>query len=301
MAQDKYLINYYKNNNLVIEDLSFKKRILVRIIILAICSILYLVMLAFSNQTKFKGEIPLSQMIMPLKVIMIITIILTILGIAFFTYLKISQNKLRLSLKFKRIIFTILDWFSILPICVVIVSFCFSYLFIITPISGNSMEPNIVDGEHVFVSYNQKIERFSVVVLEVNPKDNIDITENSYYIKRIIGLPGDTVTWKDNILTINGNKIDEYYFPQDYFGYFDNTRPYVEPDENGNLFQYQIYENGQKKIIKCQTIPEGYYFVMGDNRGHSSDSRSIGLIPAKNILGVALYHMNFIIPKGKIE
>lgn len=227
---------------------------------------------------------------------MMISSIIGLIGIISLLVSLVSRNYFnhfftKIPFKIKRSIFVLLDWFSILPICVVITFFCFSYLFIITPVSGDSMIPNISNGEHVFVSYNKEIQRGSVVILEVNQNDNFHIDETSHYIKRIIGLPGDKVKWINNKLYINDEEYNESYFPKDYFGT-------AATNNFDGLFRY-IDENGNEQMTEI--IPEGYYFVMGDNRPISKDSRSIGLIPKRNIIGVATYHMNFIIPRGKIK
>ena len=115
---------------------------------------------------------------------------------------KIEEDLKKIPFKVKKTFYTIIDWLSIVPTCIVIAIFCFSYLFIITPVSGDSMYPNIKDGEYVLVQYNKKIEREDVVIIEVNKEDSVYEGETSFYIKRIIGLPGEKVRWENNILYI---------------------------------------------------------------------------------------------------
>lgn len=302
MEENKYLINYYKNNNIALDHITLKRRFITRFLILLICAICYYLMSVFSKFSKFKGEITLFSAITIFKIVMGLALIVSIIGLILWTIKMICDTKqyelkFKLSYKIKKIFFTIIDWFTILPICIVITVFCFSYLFIITPVSGDSMLPNIENGEHVFVSYNEKIDRGKVVILEVNPTDNFDVTDEKYYIKRIIGLPGDKVTWtlsensRKGILKINDEVYEEKYFENG-----------ADCSRNAFLgeFKYKIKE--EDKVLEKTTyvIPDGYYFVMGDNRSNSHDSRDIGLIPATNIIGVAKYHMNFIIPRGKI-
>ena len=91
------------------------------------------------------------------------------------------------------------------------------------------------------------LERFDIVVIE---------TGDNYLIKRIIGLPGETIQYKEGKLYINGKKINDPYYK----------------DENTDDFE---------KV----TIPENYYYVMGDNRSVSIDSRLIGVVSREDILG----------------
>ena len=126
--------------------------------------------------------------------------------------------------------------------------------FIITPVvvSGDSMYPNYKDNEVLLLSkLSDDIERFDVVV--INNDDKI--------IKRIIGLPGDTVEYKDNVLYINGEKVKEDY-------------------KHGETYDFDVSE-----ISKYEKIPKGYYLVLGDNREVSADSRVYGLFSEDKIDG----------------
>lgn len=98
------------------------------------------------------------------------------------------------------------------------------------------------------------IERGDVVALRFE--------DTNYLIKRVIGLPGETVEFKDNQLYINGVEVEEDYLEDDV-----------------------VTEDFQLSQIGYQVIPEGMYFVLGDNREHSSDSRELGLVAEKDILG----------------
>lgn len=124
--------------------------------------------------------------------------------------------------------------------------------FFYTPIrvNGASMEPTLVDKEiMVLDKIGPKIsgyKRFEIVVLK---------SDNNYLIKRIIGLPGETIKYEDNKLFINGKEMID---------------PYI------NNFSTEYPE---------KTIPKGEYFVLGDNRGYSKDSRMIGTISEKEIIG----------------
>ncbi len=109
------------------------------------------------------------------------------------------------------------------------------------------------------ISYRfNDIERFDIVVIKTN---------KTKIIKRVIGLPGDKIEYKDNKLYINGEYVKEDFL-----------------DKNTKTYDFTLYD-----LTGYETIPEGYYFVMGDNREESSDSRIIGLISKKNIEGHAKY------------
>jgi len=130
--------------------------------------------------------------------------------------------------------------------------------FVISPIivSGDSMDSTLKDGDVMLLnklSYRtSEIERFDIVVIEYN---------DSFIIKRIIGMPGDTVKCIDNVLYINDKIYVENYL------------------DDGTL----------TTDFEVDTIPDGYYFALGDNREVSLDSRKIGLIKEKDIEGQATF------------
>ncbi len=153
---------------------------------------------------------------------------------------------------------------EILPYIIIIIVVVLIRSFIITPIivSGDSMKPNLHDGEVLLerkIGYNSSsIKRFDIVVIK---------NDNEEIIKRIIGMPGEHISYKNNKLYVNDK------FMGTNFNYRDTN--------DFNL----------EEICSCTSIPEGKYLVLGDNRPISKDSRIIGLVDEKDILGKAVYRI----------
>lgn len=294
------ILDYFKENNELVERLTIKNKILYRLIAFIICSICYpLFTLSKRYNTIYGDEISSSSIIEYIHIIMIICYIISTIGVIYILISLIFPNfinKFNSKIKFgvKKGIFNILDWGIILPICACVAVFFYSFIFIITPISGTSMYPTIEDGSNILVSYLDKVEQFDVIVFEVNEHDNFNVSSKSYYIKRVIGMPGDRVKWVDKKLYINDELIDETYLPSDYLSSFGFSEDFDSLHK---------YKNDLGEEVITNVIPEGYYFVMGDNRtiNGSKDSRKIGLIKEENVIGVAKYFMNLIIPSGKVE
>lgn len=129
------------------------------------------------------------------------------------------------------------------------------YLFSPIIVRESSMIPTLYDGEVMIlnkIGYRiNGLKRFDIIVLKY---------DGEKLIKRVIGLPGDDVEYKDNKLYVNGKKIEENY-----------TRKEME--------DFILEVTGYSKI------PEGKYLVMGDNRPFSLDSRTFGLIDKNDIIG----------------
>lgn len=129
-------------------------------------------------------------------------------------------------------------------------------------VDGTSMEPNLHNTELILVdkwSYLfHPFSRGDVIVFAAPPHPNVD------YVKRIIGVPGDIITIHGTTVIVDGVTLSETY---------------VNPQNQGNPFA--------AKDITNWKVPAGDYFVLGDNREVSSDSRDWGYVPAKNIVGRA--------------
>ena len=145
--------------------------------------------------------------------------------------------------------------------------------FVIQPfiVEGSSMEPNFHDQEYIIIdkfTYRFREPRRGEVIVFHPPTE-----PSQNYIKRVIGLPGETVSIQDGDVYVNGNKISEAYL--------------------GN----QYHKTEQLRQRDPITLPPNEYFVMGDNRTHSSDSREWGELPKENIEGrtwfIALPLQNF--------
>ena len=138
----------------------------------------------------------------------------------------------------------------------------FIVIFIIQPVKveGTSMQPQLVDQERIFVNrfiYRFKdVQRGDVVVFWY-PKDR-----SKSFIKRVLGVPGDRVEIRQGIVYVNGAKISE---------------PYLKPE-------FQDHRSFQKAVV-----PPGQYFVLGDHRNSSNDSRSWGFVSQQLIYGKAIF------------
>lgn len=145
-----------------------------------------------------------------------------------------------------------------IPYIIIILVVVLIRTFVVTPVKvdGSSMVPNLNDGDLLILNkLDKNYERFDIVVVNYN---------NTKLVKRVIGLPGEHVEYKDNKLYVNGKVIKEKFidtetkdFTVDYLGY--------------------------------NKIPKNYYFVVGDNRQNSMDSRMIGLINKKDIIGTTSF------------
>ena len=164
-----------------------------------------------------------------------------------------------------------MEWVKVIGIAILItwgIQF-----FLLTPIvvSGASMMPTFEDGDKVIINkIGPKLteyKRFDVIVFEAK--------EDTNYIKRIIGIPGDHIAYQNDELFINNNRYEEPYLDQ----YKKELKDNEKLTDDFTLNEY----------LNEKVVPEGYFFVLGDNRRSSTDSRDprVGFIPIEKILGSA--------------
>lgn len=137
---------------------------------------------------------------------------------------------------------------------------------VMVPVSGTSMLPTIKNGSKVtlFNPLKYQIERFDIVSVKNQETDGL------HYLKRIVGMPGDSIVLKDGYVTINGRILKESYVLNDLPTY------------------------GNSRLMECETyqIPDDHYAVFGDNRTVSQDSRIIGFVAKEDIDGIIKTHLH---------
>ncbi len=177
-------------------------------------------------------------------------------------------------------------WFKELIVVVIVVLFIRTFLVQAYNIPSGSMKPTLLVGDFILV--NKLVYRFSepqrgdIVVFKWPENPRID------FIKRIIGMPGDTLEIRGERVFINGQELP-LKFVKEVFEDGNLKLIYEETLPNGVKYHIALYQNPfiQRKDVYYAKIPEGYYFVMGDNRDNSEDSRYWGLLPRENIVGKA--------------
>lgn len=158
----------------------------------------------------------------------------------------------------------ILSWLKALLIALVVV-LLFRH-FLVTPsiVKGESMMPNLQDGDRIILSKISSIDRFDEIAFEAPDS-------NDNYVKRVIGVPGDTVEMRNDQLIINGKTYEEPYLDE-YKQFLNDGFTLTEDFTLESL-------TGEEKV------PEGKYFVLGDNRQRSKDSRTFGFIDEESVIG----------------
>jgi len=198
--------------------------------------------------------------------------------------------------------------------------------FVVEPfrIPSGSMLPTLKDGDLILVNkfqYGLRLPVLDKKVIELGSPRRGDVMVFRYpvdpkvdYIKRVVGLPGDVVQYQNKVLSINGQRIEHVrdgdYFEPDrsaYVGRYTEQLGQVShnillnkqaPQDYMAISDYPYRKNCEYlgNGVRC-TVPPGHYFVMGDNRDNSLDSRYWGFVPDEYIVGRAFFiWMNFSEP-----
>lgn len=188
--------------------------------------------------------------------------------------------------------------------------------FLIEPfrIPSGSMLPTLEVGDFILVnkySYGIRLPVVDYKIIEISEPERGDVVVFRYpkdpstdYIKRVVGLPGDRIEYRNKTVYINGEKMDKKYVGP-YMG--SNTGMPLSGinrmEENLDGVKHSILiENNKPRIDGEMIVPEGHYFVMGDNRDNSNDSRFWGTVDEKFLVGKAfMIWMNFNSDHGGVS
>lgn len=214
-----------------------------------------------------------------------------------------------------------LDWTAGLFPVIVVVFLLRSFLFEPFKIPSGSMIPTLQIGDLILVNkfhYGVRLPVINLKVMDVSNPQRGDVMVFHYppkpsldYIKRVVGVPGDEVAYLNKHLTINGKPLPKValpdYFDEESLRYAkqfqetsgnksyrllnDNDRPAFIAGADDFLYRKNCRYSSEGVVCK---VPQGHYFMMGDNRDNSLDSRYWGFVPDANIVGKAFFvWMNF--------
>lgn len=160
------------------------------------------------------------------------------------------------------------EWLKALVIAFLLAALIRYFLFAPIVVDGESMMPTLHDQDRLIINklaYDiGEAERFDIVVFHAAGEKD--------FIKRVIGLPGEHIEYRDDVLYVDGEPIEEPFL-----------QPYKEKVQGKLTGDFAL----QDTLEGEQTVPEGELFVMGDNRLRSKDSRHIGTVPIDQVVGEA--------------
>jgi len=175
--------------------------------------------------------------------------------------------------------------------------------FVVEPfrIPSGSMLPSLHVGDFILVNkfiYGVRLPIVDEKIVGISKPDRGDVMvfrfphdESINYIKRVVGRPGDQIEYRDKTLFINGEKVAQTPADQAALDEIDNHRESLEHfQEVLGEINHSILKDVRKPSTNMRfSVPKGHYFVMGDNRDYSNDSRYWGFVPEENIIGQAFF------------
>ena len=172
------------------------------------------------------------------------------------------QEEKQTNEKQRRFGLELLDFVKILLVCFIVAFGIKTFIARPVFVEGSSMYPTLQDGEFGFTNL------LGLSLEGVNRGDIVIVEEgDEYWVKRVIGVPNETIECRDNVVYINGEALDEPYLDSDYVHDIENNQGYFTSD-------FEAIELGSDE-----------YFVMGDNRVVSADSRVVGPFSRSQIVG----------------
>lgn len=157
--------------------------------------------------------------------------------------------------------YVLYSWIKSIAIAFLIAFVIRQYIFTPVIVSGQSMEPTFEHENKIVISKFYKLDHFDMIVFHA-PESEDD------FIKRVIGLPGDVVDMVDDQLFINGEEYDE---------------PYIMENKEKLFAGQKLTEDFHAEV------PDGHLYVLGDNRRNSMDSRVLGFIDEKSVVGAVKF------------
>lgn len=174
------------------------------------------------------------------------------------------------------------SWIKAIVVALVVAFIVRTFIFVPVIVEGESMMPTLHDADRMIVSkwsnYIGTYERGDIVVFHA--------TESKDYIKRVIAIPGDTLEYQGDQLYINGEAYDE---------------PYLDEYKSQMDGMFLTEDFTLEQVTGSVVVPEDQYFVMGDNRQNSRDSREIGFVDKEQIVGKTNFIMWPVADFGKVN
>jgi len=197
-----------------------------------------------------------------------------IIGIGILLYMYSSVNSLDTERenRMHKSLLNIYDLISVVPIFMVIISLANTFVVSPATVIGQSMEPTFYEGQDILMTHlTNNYQRFDIIVLETSGGD--------FYLKRIIGLPGENIKIDHNVITINGVEIEQEFLENEF----------------GSIDVYTYCNTSHLQVCEFD-VPLNSYFVLGDNREHSLDSRSdqLGFVREEQLYGTVVFKFNNI-------